>query len=145
MPYNGRMDTEIKLFRKTLRQHGHFNTKPRYRLFVALQKHNTLTIHELIALLDRHDQATVYRNIKLFEELGIISRLHLGWHSKLELSDVFQHHHHHLTCINCGRVIPLPENTILEDSINRLSRTQKFKPLDHQLEIRGLCVNCQKT
>ena len=136
------MTPEIKLFRSLLKKNGHFITKPRIRLFAILQNHNTLTIHELIALLDRHDQATVYRNIKLFEELGILRRLQLGWHSKLELSDVFQHHHHHMTCTNCAKVYILRDNPVIESEIARISHNSSFRAIDHQLEIRGLCKNC---
>lgn len=97
---------------------------------------------ELIDLLKRHDQATVYRNIKIFEQLGIINRLWLGWNSKLELSDIFQHHHHHLSCVRCGQVVALAENPVIERMIGELSRQNGFKTMDHQLEIRGLCQNC---
>jgi Fur family ferric uptake transcriptional regulator len=138
------MSVESKRFKALLKSHGHFMTKPRLRLFTILQEHSILTIPELIALLERHDQATVYRNIKLFEELGVINRLRLGWNSKLELSDMFQHHHHHLTCISCGKVIALPEDELIEERIGTISRTNHFKAVDHQLEIRGLCTTCQK-
>lgn len=139
------MSPELKRFKALLISHGYFVTRPRLLLFTTLQQHNTLTIHELIGLLDRHDQATVYRNIKLFERLGIINRLQLGWHSKLELSDVFQHHHHHLTCTACGRVIVLDEHPVIEREIAMTCQRRSFKPLDHQLEIRGLCHTCQIT
>ncbi len=86
-------------------------------MFRILQKYNELTINELIAHLRRHDQATVYRNTKVFEDLGIISTLRLGWNSKLELSDVFQHHHHHMTCVRCGDVKVLPEAPLIESAI----------------------------
>lgn len=139
------MNKELRFFRELLIARGYFVTKPRLRLFAILQQHNTLTIRELIARLPQQDPATVYRNIKVFEELGIISRLQLGWQSKLELSDKFEHHHHHFSCINCGKVIVLEKNPILEREIEQLSNRQSFKPLDHQLEIRGLCSDCNKT
>lgn len=135
---------EFNQFKRLLKQNGQFVTKPRMRLFAILQKHNALLINELITLLDRHDQATVYRNIKVFERLGIISRLQLGWHSKLELSDIFRHHHHHLTCLNCGKVTVLKENPVIEQEIARVAHKLNFKTTDHQLEIRGLCQTCQK-
>ncbi len=138
------MDPGIIRFRSLLKNEGHFATQPRLKLFATLQNHSTLSIHELITSLERHNQATVYRNIKLFEELGIISRLQLGWRSKLELSDVFQHHHHHMTCGNCGKVYILKDNPIIEAEIDRMSRTSGFKSTDHQLEIRGLCKTCTK-
>lgn len=139
------MNKELLRFRKLLKAKGYFVTKPRLRLFAMLQQHNTLTIRELIARLPHQDQATVYRNIKVFEELGIISRLHLGWNSKLELSDAFEHHHHHITCTSCGKVWVLKEDPLVEEHIAKLSKKNGFRPMDHQLEIRGLCQSCQKT
>ena len=138
------METELQLFRSTLKKHGHFNTAPRFRLFAVLQKHGSLSISELISRLPGQDQATVYRNIKLFEELGIINRLRLGWNSKLELSDVFHHHHHHFTCLSCGKVMVLKEDPALEKQIAHISHKGGFQPTDHQLEIRGYCPSCQK-
>jgi len=137
------METELQLFRSRLKKHGYFNTGPRFRLFTMLQKHGSLSINELISNLPDQDQATVYRNIKLFDELGIINRLRLGWNSKLELSDIFHHHHHHFTCLSCGKIMVLKEDPALEKQIEQISRKGGFKPTDHQLEIRGYCKACQ--
>ncbi len=134
---------EIRRFKNLLKQNGHFITKPRLRLFAILQKRPALSLQELIALLSAHDQVTVYRNIDLFEKLGIVNRLRLGWQTKIELSDIFRHHHHHFSCLNCSKVIVLPDDQIIEKQIAYLGQTQRFQAMDHQLEIRGLCASCQ--
>ena len=136
------MDRETVLFADLLKKRGYSLTAPRRKLFEVLQHHNACTIAELTSLLDGFYRATVYRTVKLFEQLGIINRLQLGWKYKLELSDIFHHHHHHLTCSSCGKVIILKEDSIIEEQIKLLSASKDFKPLDHQLEIRGLCQNC---
>jgi Fur family transcriptional regulator, ferric uptake regulator len=137
------MSLEVQEFKKLLKSSGYIVTKERRELFDTLQRHNTLTIKELIALSPSVHHVTVYRNIKIFEELGIITYLRLGWNSKLELSDIFRHHHHHLTCLKCGKVTVLKDNPVLEAEISRLSARRSFKPTDHQLEIRGYCSNCR--
>lgn len=136
------MDAEIKQFKILLKKNKHYITQARLRLFVVLQKHPALSIKKLISQLPKHDRATVYRNITTFERLGIISRLQMGWNSKIELSDVFQHHHHHFTCVKCARIITLPENALLEAEISKLAKSHSSKPVDHQLEIRGYCKSC---
>ncbi len=138
------MNREITRLKKLLKKKGYFVTRPRLDLFRLLQERNTLTIEQLLTLLPHQDSATTYRNIKVFEELGIVNRLQLGWHSKLELSDVFRHHHHHLSCVNCGKVIVLKEDVIIEKQIAILSQRQRFQSTDHQLEIRGICQTCQR-
>lgn len=133
---------ELNRFKTLLKQNGRSVTKPRLRLFAVLQKRPALTLQNLIILVPRHDQVTVYRNIDLFEKLGIINRLRLGWQTKIELTDVFIHHHHHFSCLKCGRVITLPEDPIIEQQIARLGASKHFKSVDHQLEIRGYCQVC---
>ena len=136
---------EIKRFKTLLKQNGHFVTAPRLELFAILQKHPALTMKQLISLLSEHDQVTVYRNIDLFEKLGIVNKLRLGWFTKIELSDIFIHHHHHFTCVHCGKIYDLPDDPAIEKAILHLTQGKKFKAMDHQLEIRGLCQDCQKT
>lgn len=135
---------EVTRFKNLLKQRGHFVTKPRLRLFAILQKRPALTMQQLIPQLSQHDQVTVYRNIDLFEELGIVNRLRLGWQTKIELSDLFRHHHHHFTCNHCNKIFDLPDDSTIEKQIAQLGNDKNFQITDHQLEIRGLCQNCQK-
>jgi Fur family ferric uptake transcriptional regulator len=90
------------------------------------------------------DRATVYRTIELFEQLGIARRLNIGWKYKIELSDIFTGHHHHMYCTNCGRTYDLPENTMLETMIDTVAAKTGFSPRGHQLEVYGICQNCSK-
>lgn len=135
---------EFKQFKKLLKTNRYFVTMPRMRLFAIFQKHTSLSIRQIVKLLKKHDQATAYRNIELFERLGIINRMHLGQNTRLEMSDVFQHHHHHLSCTNCGKVFVLKDHKSIEREIQRIGKGTMFKITDHQLEIRGLCKECQK-
>lgn len=136
-------DVNTVRFKNLLKTNNHFITKPRLRLFDILQSHPALSLKQLIKLVDLHDQVTVYRNIDLFEKLGIVSRIRLGWNTKIELSDLFKHHHHHFTCLRCGCVIDLPEDSVIENQIQCLVQQYGFNPTDHQLEIRGHCKNCK--
>src|ERR1700759_5537066 len=95
----------------TLKDHHQSLTAARVHVFEALQGHEPQTMHPIVeACRGGPDRASVYRAIALFERLGIVQRLQMGWKYKLELSDAFTHHHHHLTCLRCGRIIPLPED-----------------------------------
>jgi Fur family ferric uptake transcriptional regulator len=90
------------------------------------------------------DRASVYRTIALFERIGIVQRLQTGWKYRLELSDSFHEHHHHATCIECGCTISLHEDAKLEQFLAELAQKYHFKLSAHQLELQGLCQNCQK-
>lgn len=100
-------------------------------------------MHELVKRAGAVDRASVYRAVGLFERLGIVQRLNTGWKYKIELTDRFSEHHHHLTCTQCGKTIAMNESE-LELLISRLAAHHHFAPTAHQIEIQGLCSNCQK-
>jgi len=127
-----------------LKANGCSLTAPRKIVFVALQHEEPQSMHDIVAAChDKVDRASVYRTIQLFEQLGVVQRLQIGWKYKLELSDKFSTHHHHLSCIKCGRTIAIDEDIALEKRMRLLAKTHDFLPQDHQLEIRGLCKLCQ--
>jgi Fur family ferric uptake transcriptional regulator len=129
---------------QAMREHGQSLTRPRKIVFAALQDKEPLTMHELTLACGEHiDRASLYRTIALFERLGIVQRLQIGWKYRLELSNTYQEHHHHLTCTHCGKMIPLHEDSALEDRLLEVARTHHFAAQDHQLEIRGICAACQ--
>lgn len=127
-----------------LKQKGFSLTGPRRLIFELMLNQEPQSMSELIARAgSKVDRASVYRTAELFERLGIAHRLNIGWKYKLELSEAFSEHHHHMHCTNCGRTIPLPANTMLETMIETTAAKENFMPRGHQLEIYGLCPNCQ--
>lgn len=100
-------------------------------------------MHDLTERLDGViDRASLYRTISLFEKLGIVHRIYIGWKYKVELSDVFLHHHHHISCIACGKVVPIKEEARIEQMFKELAAAYNFKAQGHQLEIQGYCERC---
>lgn len=127
-----------------LRKNGYSLTGPRRTVFDLLSEQEPQSMQVLArraaGLVDR---ATVYRAVELFERLGIIHRLNIGWKYKIELSDAFSEHHHHLYCVKCGRTLSLPANPMLETMIESAASKTDFSPRGHSLEIFGLCSGCQ--
>lgn len=138
------MSTPTEALTTSLRQHGYSLTKARQVVFIGLQGHEPQTMHELVARCPGIDRASIYRTVTLFEKLGIIQRLQIGWKYKLELTDSFAAHHHHLSCVGCGKIIPLPEDAHLENTLLSMATAHGFVAQDHQLEIRGTCLACQQ-
>ncbi len=136
------MSSARDAFKELLKINGQSVTKPRLRVFEALVNQEPLSIHDLVARVKGVDRASVYRAVDLFEKLGIAQRLNTGWKYKIELSDKFAAHHHHLTCVNCGKTIAMNEAE-LENVIEKLAVSHRFKPTAHQIEIQGLCEACQ--
>ncbi len=128
-----------------LKKDGASLTRPRKVVFDLLMNQGPQSMQVLVQRAKgKIDRATVYRTIELFEKLGIIHRLNIGWKYKVELSDVFTGHHHHLYCTACGRMFELPDSPMLETMIDSVATKTDFSPRGHQLEIYGLCASCSK-
>jgi Fur family ferric uptake transcriptional regulator len=138
------MTEPINQLQMTLKKHHQSLTKPRQIVFDALLDKEPQTMAEIVKVCSSIDRASAYRTIALFEELGIVQRLQIGWKYKLELSDNFHHHHHHMTCLKCGQIIPFEEDLAFEKRLSSISRLHSFNMSGHQLEIQGLCQNCVK-
>jgi len=138
------MSDPLEEFKTALKTWAYSLTKTRQLVFTALQDKEPQTMHEVVAACaGQADRASVYRTVKLFEKLGIVQRLQIGWKYKLELSDRFHRHHHHLTCLKCGRTFALPGDPNLEQRLKLLATGQNFRMAGHQLEIQGVCQSCQ--
>jgi Fur family zinc uptake transcriptional regulator/Fur family ferric uptake transcriptional regulator len=86
---------------------------------------------------------TVYRNLNILKQLGIISALNFtDGKSRYELAGE-DRHHHHLVCLKCGgsqEVEFCPLNFL--DST--LLREKDFTVERHSFEIYGYCSRCVK-
>lgn len=132
--------------RYELKQAGYSLTKPRLTVFSALQGTKPKTMRELVDSLDDViDRASVYRSVTLFEKLGIVNRIQHGWKYRLELSDAYTPHHHHLTCQSCQRVISFDEPLGFASMVDAIATNNGFIPGHHNLEIYGTCPQCYRS
>ncbi len=139
------MDLEIRKLSDFLRDHGYSMTKARQFTFEVIRDHGPVSMNELHKrTLTTVNRASLYRNVELFEALGIVHRLQIGWKYKLELSEIFSHHHHHATCTICGVVTIIHEDPEIEHAINRLGDASGFEISAHTLELKGVCKSCQE-
>lgn len=133
------------LLQKILKDNNYSITQPRKVVCDILWGKEPLSMHELANLSkEMIDRASLYRTIVLLEKLGLVQRIYIGWKYKIELSDVFTHHHHHLSCLECGKVIAITDESEIEQLISQLARNHGFIPRSHQLEISGYCPVCSK-
>lgn len=131
---------------ETLKSAGHSLTKPRQAVFSALQAGKPRTMRELtLDLASVIDRASIYRTVDLFEKLGIVKRVQTGWKWRVELSDQFTPHHHHLTCNTCGSVVSFDEPPGFETLLNSIAAKHGFVADDHSLEINGVCSECRQS
>jgi len=86
--------------------------------------------------------ATVYRNLKLFKELGLIAESNLGEaHSHYEMRGTVEHHH--LVCLGCGLVVEFDSPLIAEAKAG-IQRGKGFDIVSAQLKMEGYCPKCKQ-
>ena len=90
--------------------------------------------------LPRIGLGTVYRNLELMAESGIILKLEVGGTQKR--FDATTDLHYHIRCIDCGKVddIELPVQYQINDSA---SANTSYEVLSHHIEFTGTCETCK--
>ena len=101
-----------------------------------------VTALEIDQRLEGVGRASVYRTLEQLEDLGLIQKVDLGGESAAyERVDPTGHHHHHLVCTRCGRVLPF-EDEALEEAIHDVRTTKGFTVEGHEVTLRGTCSRC---
>lgn len=85
--------------------------------------------------------STVYRTLTSFHELGIISK-EIGKDGKAMYLYIRDEHHHVLICTKCGKRIYLKDCPYIEFDAKIYNQTG-FKIQNHNIELYGLCKDCQ--
>ncbi len=134
---------DFQSFIKIITDNGYRFTKAREATFKLLINPEPQSIREILVKAEGAvDRVSVYRNLELFEKLGIVHRIYVGWKYKLELSDDFIAHHHHLSCLKCGKIIDIEDEKHIDDFIHDVAAKFNFEPRRHQFEIDGYCEDC---
>ena len=87
-------------------------------------------------------QATVYRTLNLFKELGLIEEMRLGkirCYYEIKQSP----EHQHLVCQGCGKIIEF-QNPLVEQLIEAVRREHSFDVARVELYLEGYCSDCEK-
>ena len=86
--------------------------------------------------------ATVYRNLNLFKEQGLIQSL--GTVQGVERFDGNTAPHVHFICTNCHRVLDLAQIQVPEELNTAASRASGGQVESCQLTFRGRCASCKE-
>ncbi|MGJ5713864.1 Fur family transcriptional regulator [Staphylococcus equorum] len=82
---------------------------------------------------------TIYRNLHLFKDLGIVEGTELDGEMKFRIACT-DHHHHHFICESCG------DTKVID--FCPIEQIKAFLPQvdihTHKLEVYGVCELCQK-
>ena len=130
---------------ESLRARGMRLTPQRERIIAAVRGLGHATPDDLAAAVSRDGGSalplsTIYRNLDVLEQVGVVSHTHLGHRSPTyHLSDHADHVH--LVCLACGVVIESELATADPFVGNLLSRHGFVADVKH-MAIHGWCAAC---
>ena len=104
---------------------GHIDAKELYRL--ANEKDESIST------------ATIYRNLHLFKELGLVEEKRLGQvRCSYEIKRAGEHQH--LVCSQCGKVIDF--DCPLNELVAKVKIDHGFSVTNADLYLEGYCLDC---
>lgn len=134
---------------RCLRADGQRYTSGRRRIVHTLaEAGRPLTIPMILQHEPTLAQSSVYRNLAVLEQAGLVSKIALGdEHAHYELGEALtEHHHHHLVCRTCGRVsdVDLPDSAerALDRAVHEIAERLAFVVESHRFDLVGVCGDC---
>jgi len=91
--------------------------------------------------LPRIGLGTVYRNLELMAENGMILKLEVGGTQKR--FDATTDTHYHIRCSNCGKVDDI-DTPVMDELVKEAASSSTYQVLGHHVEFTGICPSCQK-
>ncbi len=138
---------QMKVFSNYLKKNALKMTRQRKVVVESfLRSDGHLSTDELYQLVKKRDKnvgfTTVFRTLKALTDCGLARETDL-----MDGRTRFEHlynrpHHHHIVCTQCNRTIEFlsPE---LEQLQEQIGSKYRFKSMRHQLQIFGVCHDCQ--
>jgi Fur family transcriptional regulator, ferric uptake regulator len=107
-----------------------------------------VTIPQLVDAATTVPQSSVYRNLAIFDEVGVVHRMPgPDDFARYELAEELMGHHHHMVCSSCGVVADVVLPPEAEEELERVLRTiageRGFTLASHRLDLVGDCGNCE--
>ena len=86
--------------------------------------------------------STVYRTLQVLKKLGLVEELHFDEaHHHYEVKPSSEHHH--LVCLDCGRVIEFyyPLSRYVKRNV---PEAKEFKVIETEVRVTGYCSKCRQ-
>ncbi len=131
-----------------LRTIGQRYTNGRRALVAVLASaERPLSIPDILATDPSVPQSSVYRNLTVLEQAGVVRKVQGGDDfSRFELAEDLTRHHHHLVCVSCGSVddytVPPQFERTMALTLDEVAAETGFQAQFHRLDLVGVCARC---
>lgn len=134
--------SDVDLVIERLEMRGHRITGSRRRILDAVMAQPAhFTVDDVLHSTRRVGRATVFRTMKLLLDLNIVCRVMLD-DGSMHYRVSTRGHHHHLVCVECGRVEDFSQCDV--QSLTRdLANATGYEIERHWLEVYGRCQACR--
>ncbi len=107
-----------------------------------------VSIGDIAGGLPELPRSSAYRHLVDLEVAGLVRRVAASDEfARFELTEDLTGHHHHLLCVDCGKVTDVIPTVSFEETVSHtvdeLARTQGFEPQSHRLDVLGVCAECK--
>ena len=145
------MNNGLTPFKKILKKSGYkFTASRRTILEVILDSKTHLNVKEIYEKVkEKHiGSATVYRTLKVFNELGIVKEINVNGISYYEMK-IFSKKplHMHFKCFNCNSIIDIDSESLNFEYLRLNKKVEAENDLEiYDLNIMfiGLCSKCRE-
>ena len=138
------VDKKIQALRTFIAKEGLKNSRQRETIAeVFFESTEHIRVEELLnrvrAVDSKVSQATVYRTMKLLVDCDLAeSRQFQDGQTRYEVSDDDGHHHDHLICTQCGKIVEFVDDRIEQLQVE-VAAAHGFTVSDHKMELYGVC------
>ena len=107
-----------------------------------------VSIGDIAERLPGLPRSSAYRHLTDLHAAGLVRRVTASDEfTRFELAENHTEHHHHLLCVNCGKVIDVTLPAGFErqaaEAISELAGAAGFQAHSHRLDVVGLCSACR--
>jgi Fe2+ or Zn2+ uptake regulation protein len=115
---------------------------------LLLSAGHPVSISDISARLPDLPRSSAYRHLTDLQAAGLIRRVAASDEfTRFELAEDLTEHHHHLLCVNCGKVTDVTPPAGFEHqvagAITDIAAAAGFHAQSHRLDVLGLCATCQ--